>query len=177
MGLWNGLLSLEFDYFHKKTSDILMDRKRTIPGTFGATLPKENYAEMVNQGCEFMLRHDNKIGNFTYYVSGNFSFARNHYTYIDESANAYEWEIKTGRPINFITGYIADGIARTDEDLAGLPLYNGGFEWSKGDIILKDIHGAGGVGGPDGVVDGERPSRSFALQQRPGNHLRYQFRR
>ena len=116
-----------------------MDRKRTIPGTFGATLPKENYAEMVNQGCEFMLRHDNKIGNFTYYVSGNFSFARNHYTYIDESANAYEWEIKTGRPINFITGYIADGIARTDEDLAGLPLYNGGFEWSKGDIILKDI--------------------------------------
>lgn len=154
LGLWNGLLSLEFDYFHKKTSDILMDRKRTIPGTFGATLPKENYAEMVNQGCEFMLRHDNKIGNFTYYVSGNFSFARNHYTYIDELANAYEWEIKTGRPINFITGYIADGIARTDEDLAGLPLYNGGFEWSKGDIILKDIHGAGGVGGPDGVVDG-----------------------
>ena len=24
----------------------------------------------------------------------------------------------------------------------------------KGDIILQDIHGAGGVGGPDGVVDG-----------------------
>lgn len=42
---------------------------------------------------------------------GNFSFARNHYTKIDESANAYEWEIKTGRPIKFITGYLADGIA------------------------------------------------------------------
>ena len=63
-----------------------MDRVRTIPGTFGADLPKENYAEMVNQGCEFLVRHDNKIGNFTYYVSGNFSFARNHYTKIDESA-------------------------------------------------------------------------------------------
>ena len=172
LGLWNGLLSLEFDYFHKKTSDILMDRKRTIPGTFGATLPKENYAEMVNQGCEFMLRHDNKIGNFTYYVSGNFSFARNHYTYIDESANAYEWEIKTGRPINFITGYIADGIARTDEDLAGLPLYNGGFEWSKGDIILKDIHGAGGVGAGCGpALAALRPRQYGACQafhrQRP----------
>lgn len=154
LGLWNGLLSLEFDYFHKRTSDILMDRVRTIPGTFGADLPKENYAEMVNQGCEFLVRHDNKIGNFTYYVSGNFSFARNHYTKIDESANAYEWEIKTGRPIKFITGYLADGIARTDADLVGLPQYNGGFDWSKGDIILKDINGAGGVGGPDGVVDG-----------------------
>ena len=154
LGLWNGLLSLEFDYFHKKTSDILMDRVRTIPGTFGATLPKENYAEMVNQGCEFLVRHDNKIGNFTYYVSGNFSFARNHYTKIDESANAYEWELKTGRPIKYITGYLADGIARTDADLVGLPQYNGGFDWSKGDIILKDINGAGGVGGPDGIVDG-----------------------
>ena len=44
LGLWNGLLSLEFDYFHKKTSDILMYRKRTLPVTFGATLPQENYA-------------------------------------------------------------------------------------------------------------------------------------
>ncbi|WP_348726416.1 TonB-dependent receptor [Parabacteroides goldsteinii] len=154
LGLWNGLLSLEFDYFHKKTKDILMARTRTIPETFGASLPKENYAEMVNQGCEFLIRHDNKIGNFNYYVSTNFSFARNHYTKIDESANAYEWELKTGRPINFITGYIAEGIARTDEDLVGLPKYNGGFDWSKGDVILKDIHGAGGVGGPDGIVDG-----------------------
>lgn len=153
MSMWNGLLSMEFDYFHKLTSNILMDRKRTIPDTFGASLPKENYAELKNQGCEFLLRHDNKIGNFTYYVSGNFSFARNRYTKIDESANAYEWEIKTGRPIEFITGYIAEGIARTDEDLVGLPQYNGGFDWSKGDIILKDIHGSGGVGGPDGIVD------------------------
>ena len=38
--------------------------------------------------------------------------------------------------------------------MVGLPQYNGGFDWSKGDIILKDINGAGGVGGPDGVVDG-----------------------
>lgn len=154
LGMWNGLLSLEFDYFHKNTTDILMNRVRIIPETFGATLPKENYAALVNQGCEFLLRHDNKIGDFNYYISTNFSFARNHYTEIDESANAYEWEKKTGRPINFITGYIANGIARTDEDLKGLPKYNGGFSWSKGDIILEDIHGAGGVGGPDGVVDG-----------------------
>ncbi len=154
LGLWNGLLSLEFDYFHKRTSDILMARERTIPETFGATLPDENYAEVVNQGTEILLRHDNKIKNFTYYISTNFSFARNHYTKIDESANAYEWEIKTGRPIKFITGYIADGIARTDADLVGLPQYNGGFDWSKGDIILRDIHGSGGVGEGDGVVDG-----------------------
>lgn len=154
LGMWNGLLSVEFDYFHKRTYDILMNRVRTIPETFGATLPKENYAELINQGTEFLVRHDNRIGDFTYYVSSNFSFARNHYSKIDESANAYEWERKTGRPMNFITGYLSNGIARTDEDLKGLPTYNGKFNWEKGDIILQDIHGAGGVGGPDGTVDG-----------------------
>lgn len=154
LSMWNGLISLEFDYFNKRTYDILMDRVRTTPGTFGAKLPKENYAELRNQGAEFLLRHDNKIGNFTYYVSGNFSFARNHYTKIDEAANAYEWEKKTGRPMSFITGYYAGDIARTDEDLKNLPLWNGKDPWEKGDIILKDINKAGGVSGQDGKVDG-----------------------
>lgn len=154
LAMWNGLFSLEFDYFNKRTYDILMDRVRTIPETFGAKLPKENYAELRNQGVEFLVRHDNKIGEVTYYVTGNFSFARNHYSKIDESANAYEWEKKTGRPMDFITGYYASGIARTDADLQGLPLWNGKDRWEKGDIILQDIHGAGGVGGADGVVDG-----------------------
>lgn len=154
LSMWNGLLSFEFDYFNKRTYDILMDRVRTIPGTFGGKLPKENYAELRNQGVEFLLRHDHKIGEFTYYLTGNFSFARNHYTKIDEAANAYEWERKTGRPMKFITGYYADGIARTDGDLNGLPLWNGKDKWEKGDVILKDINGAGGVGGPDGFVNG-----------------------
>lgn len=154
LSMWNGLLSVEFDYFKKHTYDILMDRVRTIPGTFGAVLPKENYAELDNQGVELLLRHDHKIGNVNYFVSGNFSFARNKYVNIDESAGAYEWEKKTGRPIEFITGYYANGIARTDNDLNGLPLWNGKDKWEKGDVILQDINGAGGKPGADGKVDG-----------------------
>lgn len=154
LSMWNGLLGLEFDYFHKRTYDILMDRVRTIPGTFGAVLPKENYAELKNQGVELLLKHDNKIGDITYYVSTNFSFARNQYTNIDEAAGAYDWEKKTGRPIDYITSYYANGIARTDGNLAGLPLWNGKDNWEKGDIILQDINGAGGKPGADGKVDG-----------------------
>lgn len=150
--LWNGLLSVEFDYFYKRTYDILMARSRTVPSTFGASLPKENYAELINKGVEFQVRHDNKIGNVKYYVSGNFSFARNHYSKIDEAENAEDYQIKTGRPMNFITGYISDGIARTEADLAGLPTWSSVHNWQLGDIRLRDLSGDGTVTSIDQTV-------------------------
>lgn len=152
LGMWNGLLTFEFDYFYKRTYDILMARNRTIPSTFGASLPKENYAELINQGVEFMARHDNNIGDFKYYVSGNFSFARNHYSKIDEADNAYDYDLKKGRPMNFITGYLADGIARQESDLNGLPLWDGIHPWQLGDVILRDLTGDGNVTSIDKTV-------------------------
>lgn len=139
LGMWNGKLSFEFDYFRKRTYDILMARNRTVPSTFGANLPKENYAELINQGVEFQARHDNRIGDFNYFVSGNFSFARNYYSKIDEADNAYNYQLKKGRPMNFITGFISDGIARTESDLVGLPTYSTAHQWQLGDIILRDL--------------------------------------
>lgn len=152
VGLWNGLLSFEFDYFHKRTYDILMARTRTIPSTFGASLPKENYAELINKGIDLQIRHDNNIGDIKYFLSGNFSFARNHYSKIDEAENAYDYQIKTGRPMNFITGYISDGIARTEADLAGLPTWSTSHQWQLGDIRLRDLNGDGDVTSVDQTV-------------------------
>ncbi len=152
IGLWNGLLSLEFDYFHKRTYDILKKRERTIPSTFGASLPNENYAELINQGVDILARHDNRIGEFKYYVTGNFSFARNHYSKIDEAENAYDYQLNTGRPMNFITGYKANGIARTEADLNGLPTWNTANKWQLGDIMLLDVNGDGDVTSVDQVV-------------------------
>lgn len=152
VGLWNGLLSFEFDYFYKRTYDILLKRERTIPSTFGADLPHENYAELINKGVEFNVRHDNRIGDIKYYLSGNFSFARNHYSKIDEAENAYDFQKKTGRPMNFITGYVSDGIARTDADLAGLPIWNSAHNWQLGDIRLRDLNGDGDVTSADQEV-------------------------
>lgn len=154
VNMWNGLLSFEFDYFFRKRTDILLDRVRTVPATFGATLPKENYGEVHNWGLEFLARHENTVGGVKYYVTGNFSFARNKYVVIDEAANARDFEKKTGRPMKFITGYWADGIARTDADLAGLPTWSTNkYPWHVGDVRLRDINSAGGVPGKDGYVD------------------------
>ena len=46
--LWQGLLSFELDFFSKRTKDILAPQIRTIPETFGATLPDVNYGILDN---------------------------------------------------------------------------------------------------------------------------------
>lgn len=137
--LWKGLLSMEIEYFFKHTYDILGSRIASVPNTFGATLPQENYGVVDNKGIDIIARHDNTIGNdFRYYLTGNFSFARNTVKKMDVAAGAYDYQQRVGRPIDFITGYWDNGIARTDADLKGLPTYNG-YTYSLGDIILRDM--------------------------------------
>lgn len=68
--LWNGLLGFEIDGFYKRTKDILAPQIRTIPGTFGATLPDVNYGILDNKGFELVLTHRNTIGDFNYSVGG-----------------------------------------------------------------------------------------------------------
>ncbi len=148
----NGLLSIEADYFRKHTYDILWTRALTVPASFGATLPSENYAVVDNHGIELSVRHDNSIGQVNYYVGGNFSFARNKVINMAEPANAMDYQKRIGRPIDFITGYEAAGIARSEKDLQNLPDYNApGQKFEVGDIIFKDISGPDGK--PDGIVN------------------------
>ena len=151
--LWNGLLGIETDYFRKRTTDVLRSRERSVPETFGADLPDENYAEIKNHGFEFTLTHNNHIGGFKYYTSFNFSFARNKWVVVDESSAAasYDYLRLTGRPISFLTGYEAVGIARTQEDLDNAPTYQG-VEYELGDLILKDQTGDNNITTADQVV-------------------------
>ncbi|MNM74344.1 TonB dependent receptor [compost metagenome] len=147
-----GGLSGSLEYFQKHTYDILGRRLASTPNTFGALLPSENYGIVNNYGIELSLRHDRQINkDLSYFVGGNFSFARNKVEKWDVLAGAFDYQQRVGRPIDFITGYQSEGIARTAADLAGLPTYNG-FAYSLGDVRLKDQNGDGNITGADNVV-------------------------
>ncbi|NJO25061.1 MAG: SusC/RagA family TonB-linked outer membrane protein, partial [Bacteroidia bacterium] len=74
-------LNFEFDYFKKRTSDILGARNLSIPGTSGIggnIIPTENLIIVENQGFEFNITYNNNIGkNFRYNVSLNYTRAKN----------------------------------------------------------------------------------------------------
>ena len=53
-GLFNNRLTGTMDYFHKKTKDILINLP--APAVHGiASIPKQNSAEVLNQGVELTL--------------------------------------------------------------------------------------------------------------------------
>lgn len=135
--LWNGLLSMEFDYFNSKRADILWTRNVTVPSYTGIALPRENIGKVRNQGFELALTHHNKIGNVQYMVSGNVAFARNKVLYIDEAPAAEPYQYSTGRPVGSSLYYKAIGIFKDDAQLKGYPHL---AESGVGDIMFEDVN-------------------------------------
>jgi len=76
LSLFNGKLTLEADYYYKKTYDLLLDVE--IPGTTGYNNRVNNVGEVKNRGAEFLV---NGIifddSNFKWDASFNISFNRN----------------------------------------------------------------------------------------------------
>jgi TonB-linked SusC/RagA family outer membrane protein len=144
----NGLFGLELDVFKTKRSDILRKRNATVPAYTGLTLPDENIGIVENKGFELILRHDNRVNDFTYGVTGNMSFARNKVVFIDEAPGAEPYQLATGRPIDSSLYYRAIGIFRDENQVNSYPhLLNA----RPGDIIYEDVNGDGEINSRDQI--------------------------
>ncbi len=149
--LWRGLLGFELEYFYKKTSNILAPQIRTIPGTFGATLPDVNYGILKNNGVEITLTHMNTINDFTYNLGFNFSFTRNKVVRFDESETTPDYykvvgksftHVSDKRPYSGLVGMQAIGIFQSQEEIDAWPKqFNGGQK--PGDIKYADVNNDG----------------------------------
>lgn len=154
-GFFNNRLTGEFDYFYKKKSDILKERKADVPGTYGAKLAEENYAEQDWRGAEIALRWSDRYKDINYSVYGNMGYVKDKWLKMDEAAGLESWQSQIGRPNERIKGYIAEGIIRTQEQLDALP--DGFTQFGRkpilGTILYKDIRGANYAEGADGKID------------------------
>jgi TonB-linked SusC/RagA family outer membrane protein len=151
--LWKGLLGIEFDYFSRSTKDILWSRVRSVPATFGRSLPAENYAQMKSHGMELSLYHRNNIGAVTYDIRLSGSFATNKVTQIDDPANALDFQKQLGRPLGFVAGYHALGIFKSQKEAED---WFGGSQFGQhslaGDIKYADVNHDGKIDAQDQEV-------------------------
>ncbi|HET7898254.1 MAG TPA: hypothetical protein VFL47_11300, partial [Flavisolibacter sp.] len=110
---------------YRHTYDILGDRQGSIPSTFGASLPDENWESIDAKGFEIELGYNNHTGSgnnrINYFVKGNFGYATNKWVIHDEPADVRPYRSQIGKPTNRIYGYVATGVLRTQEDLDALP--------------------------------------------------------
>lgn len=150
LGLLQNLLGIELDYFTRTTKDILWNRVRSIPETFGRDLSHENYAQMRSNGLDLTLTHANKVGDFAYDLRFVGSYAKNKVTQIDDPLNALDYQKQLGRTYGFRSGYEAVGIFQTQEEAS--QWYNGvqfGQKSLAGDIKYADVDGNGVISNQD----------------------------
>ncbi|MDY0104078.1 MAG: TonB-dependent receptor [Lentimicrobium sp.] len=142
---FKGLLSGEIDVFNKRTYDVLGSRNNSVPSTFGATLPTENYGEISAKGFELQLGHKHRIGNMNYRIAGNVSWARNEVKIRDFASGIEPWNNPIGKPLNYRLTHQALGIFSTDDEAAAWPRFTGTSP-KAGDIKYADINN-------DGIID------------------------
>jgi TonB-linked SusC/RagA family outer membrane protein len=169
----NNRINLKLDVFFRKTYDILGTRQLSIPSTFGARMPDENYQQINTRGIEIELGYTNEFGDGrgkgSYYVRGNFGYATSRFVVVDQAQNIRAYQSAIGRSVglqangsinragsylsDILFGYVATDIIRTQKDLDALPAGYTilGEAPILGMLNYKDIRGPGSDQ-PDGRI-------------------------
>lgn len=155
-------LNIEFDVYQRDRKGLLTTRSLSLPNTFGAALPQENLNTDRVRGIEFMVNHQNKIGDFAYGISVNFNFARTMNRYVEEGeyGSSYErWRYSTtNRWSDVLWGYQVEGQFQNQEDIINAPLHElgsyGNNRQLPGSFEFTDVNG-------DGVIDGKDETPLF----------------
>lgn len=145
-------LSITADVFFEHRWDILTTRN-TLPSISAVKLPLMNLGVVDNRGYELQVGWNDKIGEVSYNLNANMSFARNKIIYKDEVEPNEPYMAETGNSTGRFYGYIFDRfLQESDFDASGaidpeLPSMSLGNP-KPGDVLYKDLN-------EDGVIDGD----------------------
>ena len=140
--LWKGLLGIEFDVFYSLWSQ-QYSSVADFPPSMGGFYPNRiNYGKTENRGVELMLSHRNKIGDFSYNVKGNLTWARNKVLKLSQDPYKTKYTSSIGKPTGQIWGFIAEGLFQSQEELDESAVFG---PTKVGDIKLRDINGDGRI--------------------------------
>lgn len=124
-GFWNDRITGDFNWYYKRTSDLLMEGVKIPSSTGFSSLAYSNVGEMSNRGWELNIRFNNIIKWHDFRVSANFNIAQNfnRIEEMDESVLASknkEWDaskrgeylmrIQVGNPLGSIFGLRSQGV-------------------------------------------------------------------
>lgn len=164
---WNGKLSGAIDYFHRSTIDAILHVN--APAQVGNRyLLARNVGNILNQGVEITLGHENKVGAVHYSIGANLSFLHNELTKLNGGSPLWGDRTKTdqGMALNSFWGYQYEGVYQTDEEaLQQLYTYDAGtIGVHAGDARYKDVNGDGKLDENDKMVIGNPfPKLTYGL--------------
>ena len=166
----SGRLSFTFDWYNKKTKDLLI--AVPVSSINGFTTKTSNAGTVENRGVEFSLGWNDQVGkDFTYGVDFNVSYNKNEVTEVNNSSGYVEGgndllsqgtgimaRMEVGHPIGYFYGYKTEGVmqnaadvqAYLDKHCAGSAANSlQGSSIQPGDLKFVDVTGDGMITAAD----------------------------
>jgi TonB-linked SusC/RagA family outer membrane protein len=147
-----GRISLEADYYYRKTTDMLLDAP--VPRTSGYAVIRKNIGSMENKGFEFILNTVNiERGDFTWSSSFNISLNKNKVLTLATPSDIFgvggpnftnqTGIIRIGEPVGSFWGLTRLGTwSEAERDQAAqFTSYRNNLKMLPGDIKYKDVNG------------------------------------
>lgn len=185
LDLFQNRLSLQMDYFDKRTFNLIQTQTMNWPSTIGLDAMLVNQGEVRNRGFEFQANWSDRVNNnFSYYISGNFSYLKNWVSDIGvknadgtpgvwvgegefRSTLPYMYQTAEGQPLNSYYLIKTDGIFQSDAEAAAYVDKNGNRiqpDAVAGDLKFVDYNGDGKIDDGDRQYCGSAtPKTTFSL--------------
>ena len=164
-GLFNDQLSVNFDWYNKKTKNWLI--QAPLLATAGvATPPYINGGDVTNKGIELQLTYNNHVGtDFRYSITGTYTYNKNEVTSVPTEDgiihggtnilfnNSPEfYRAQAGYPIGYFWGYKTDGIFQNEAQIQSYKNSKGQLlqpNAQPGDVRYVDTNGDGKINADD----------------------------
>ncbi|CAG9902175.1 Outer membrane TonB-dependent transporter, utilization system for glycans and polysaccharides (PUL), SusC family [Bacteroides ovatus] len=163
LAMFNNRLKFTADYYNDKYFDLLQNRGKSIE-LIGQSYPMENIGKVRRFGGDLSITYQDRVNDFNYYVSANWSCEQSKLLYMDEQEVPEEYLRQTGRPAGAIYGLVADGFFTTREEINTSPVIEGFENIQPGDIKYKDLNGDKVINEFDRtVIGGDKPYSYFGI--------------
>jgi TonB-linked SusC/RagA family outer membrane protein len=161
LGLFQNHLFLNFDYYNKLTSDLLLNVP--VPLSTGYETALRNLGSLRNKGVEIALESRNFTRkNFTWTTNANISFNTNRVESLGAGGtpiivanraqeNALTHITEIGKPLGSYWGLVFDGIYNTQEEVNASAHFPNTFP---GDVRFKDLNADGQLNDADRTTIG-----------------------
>lgn len=142
VSMFNNRLSFIFDYFYRKTFDMVGPAPQ-LPSTLGTAVPRMNNTDMISRGFDLEASWRDNIGEFSYGAKLTLTDSRQFVTKYPNDTKDLSYYYN-GREMGQIWGYTTVGIAKTDAEMTEHLVNNKpnwGSMWAAGDVMYKDLNG------------------------------------
>lgn len=147
-------LTITADYFNENRYNILLHRE-AWPESLGyySAKPWSNRGKVENKGFELSVNWNKEIIKDLFIdLRGNFTYTENKYVDLDEPVYPHVWKTSTGKPLSRTTGYIAEGLFSSQNEIDNSPIQNLGSFAKPGDVKYRDVNGDGKIDASDQVM-------------------------